>query len=275
MPRGNWSSTRDTAFAVLALARFLSVSREAEPDAAVDVVVNGKAVRRVTLDRSALLEGPVLVLEAASLKAGKNAVELRRAGGKSPVYGLALVSAWATGDGVKPAGHLLEAGRTFDRQKARATLAGTLHFTPEAQPVNGHVMAGEQVVARVALSVPNDLEYVMIEVPKPAGCEPLNPLSGWDACLVRMGKSGTARAVSDAVRRNEMSPDEGGAIYREEHDDKSMFFIDRLEAGSWEIHFGLRAVHPGEYRALPVQAEAMYAPEVRANSDARRLRVER
>ncbi|WP_175414833.1 alpha-2-macroglobulin family protein [Nibricoccus aquaticus] len=271
---GGWSNTRDTAFAVLALSRFLSVSREAEPDAVVEIVANGKVVRRVTLDRASLLEGPAVTLEASSLKAGENQVELRRVGGKSPVYGLALMSAWATGEAVKPAGHLLEAGRTFDRQKARATLAGTLHFTPEAQPVNGSAMEGEQVVARVALTVPNDLEYVMVEVPKPAGCEPLNPLSGWDARLVRIGKSGTALAVSGAGGRDEMSADGEEAIYREEHDDKSVFFIDRLDAGNWEIRFGLRAVHRGDYRALPVQAEAMYAPEVRANSDARRLRIE-
>jgi hypothetical protein len=269
---GGWSNTRDTTFAVLALSRFLSVSREAEPDAVVEIVANGKTVRRVTLDRAALLEGPVVSLEALMLKAGKNAVELKRVGGKSPVYGLALVSAWATGEAVKPAGHLLEAGRTFDRQKARATLAGTLHFTPEAQPVSGSATAGEQVVARVSLNVPNDLEYVMVEVPKPAGCEPVNPLSGWDARLVRIGKSGTAPAVGGVDARGD---DGGSAIYREERDDRSVFFIDRLYAGNWEIRFGLRAVHPGDYRALPVQAEAMYAPEVRANSDARRLRIER
>jgi hypothetical protein len=264
---GGWSNTRDTAFAVLALSRFLAVSREAEPDAAVEVVANGKAVKRVTLDRAALLEGPVVALEVSLLKVGKNKVELRRVGGRSPVYGLALVSAWATGDAVKPAGHLLEAARAFDRQKARATLAGTLYFTPEPQPVNGTAVAGEQVVARVALNVPNDLEYVMVEVPKPAGCEPLNPLSGWDARLVRIGNGGTALAAGVS------GEDAGVPIYREEHDDRSVFFIDALHAGNWEIRFGLRAVHPGEYRALPVHAEAMYVPEVRANSDARRLRI--
>jgi uncharacterized protein YfaS (alpha-2-macroglobulin family) len=264
---GGWSNTRDTAFAVLALSRFLAVSREAEPDAAIEVVANGKTVKRVTLDRAALLEGPVVSLEASVLKAGANRIELRRIGGRSPVYGLALVSAWATGDAVKPAGHLLEAARTFDRQKARATLAGTLHFTPEPQPVNGISVAGEQVVARVALTVANDLEYVMVEVPKPAGCEPLNPLSGWDARLVRIGNAGTAQATGFS------GEDVGVPIYREEHDDRSVFFIDRLSTGNWEIRFGLRAVHLGEYRALPVHAEAMYVPEVRANSDARRLRI--
>ena len=69
-------------------------------------------------------------------------------------------------------------------------------------------------------------------------------------------------------------PDEGRPIYREERDDKSVFFLDRIEAGTWEIRFGMRATTPGDYRALPVQASAMYVPEVRANSDARRVQIE-
>jgi uncharacterized protein YfaS (alpha-2-macroglobulin family) len=69
-------------------------------------------------------------------------------------------------------------------------------------------------------------------------------------------------------------PDEGRPIYREERDDKSVFFLDHIEAGTWEIRFGMRATTPGDYRALPVQASAMYVPEVRANSDARRVQIE-
>ena len=68
--------------------------------------------------------------------------------------------------------------------------------------------------------------------------------------------------------------DSARAIYREERDEKSVFFLDRLEAGTWEIRFGMRAVTPGNFRALPVKIEAMYVPEIRANSDARRMRIE-
>jgi uncharacterized protein YfaS (alpha-2-macroglobulin family) len=121
----------------------------------------------------------------------------------------------------------------------------------------------------------------MVEVPKPAGCEPLNPLSGWDARMRRVETSdgftsGKASAVGSAgaSASNSKDPDEGRAIYREERDDKSVFFLDHVEAGTWEIRFGLRATTPGDYRALPVQASAMYVPEVRANGDARRVKIE-
>src|SRR5688572_14300268 len=103
----------------------------------------------------------------------------------------------------------------------------------------------------------------MVELPRPAGCEPLNPLSGWDARLIHVSEDAPSE------------PDgKGRAIYREEHDDRSVFFLDSVAAGSWEIRFGLRATTAGDFRALPVEALAMYVSEVRANSDALRLRVE-
>jgi len=70
-------------------------------------------------------------------------------------------------------------------------------------------------------------------------------------------------------------PAERQRIYREEHDDHSAFFLDHIDAGEWEIRFTMRAVTPGDFRVLPAKVEAMYAPEIRANSDARRVQVEK
>ncbi|MGC4071392.1 MAG: hypothetical protein QM760_02515 [Nibricoccus sp.] len=271
----HWTNTRDTAFAILALNRYLAVSKEVEPDAGIEVFVNGRSVRRLKFDADTLLAGDTLLtLDNAQLRAGENKIELRRLSGRTPVYALALASSWARGDSVKPASHLASVERFYERQISTPTLTGTLRFKGETQPANGTAGAGEQVTATVFLTVNNDLEYVMVEVPKPAGCEPLNSLSGWDARIIRatVVSPGAKLTADDS---NDQLLKEGRLIYREEHDDKSVFFLDRVGAGSWIIQFQLRAIHPGDYRALPVQAEAMYAPEVRANSDARRLRIEK
>jgi uncharacterized protein YfaS (alpha-2-macroglobulin family) len=266
-----WTSTRDTAFAVLALDRYVTLREETRPDAEVEVLANGQPVRRVKLTRESLLAEPlILTLAPEALRPGDNRIELRRIAGKTPVYAVALASAWAASDGVKPAGHLLDVARGFVRQKAQPTLAGTLRIEPLPLPNGGAVVAGEQVTAKVTLTVPNELEYLMVEVPKPAGCEPLNPLSGWDAQLARVAP--VAASVSE--RTSQTDDAKGRPIYREERDDKSVFFLDHVEAGTWEIRFGLRATTPGDYRALPVKAGAMYVPEVRANTNAQRLRIE-
>ena len=279
----HWASTRDTAFAILALDRYVTLREEARPAAEIEVLANGQPVRQVKLTRESLLAEPlILSLAPEALRPGNNRIELRRVGGKTPVYAVALASAWVASDTVKPAGHLLDAARGFIRQKAQPTLAGTLRIEPLPLPSGGSVVAGEQVTAKVTLTVPNELEYLMVEVPKPAGCEPLNPLSGWDARLARIEKVPEAASVSEqtvgptAGRALNADHDDakGRPIYREERDDKSVFFLDHVEAGTWEIRFGLRATTPGDYRALPVKAGAMYVPEVRANTEAQRVRIE-
>jgi len=284
-----WQNTRATAFAVLALNRYLTSRAAAFSDAQIEVWINGDYGRPFTL----ALNGDALTAHAASvyaldsygeLREGKNTITVRRVGGTSPVYATALASVWASGEGVKPAGHLVAVSRDFIRQKIErvdgggaGVAGGTMRIVPRQMGATAEnvVAAGELVTARAALSVPNALDYVMVTVPKPAGCEPVNALSGWDARLVRV--DGKAGVVGDG---DEDEDDEGGGgvegargrrIYREEHDDHSAFFLDHVEAGEWEIRFTLRAVTPGDFRALPARVEAMYVPEVRANSDARRV----
>ncbi|MBK8475631.1 MAG: hypothetical protein IPL39_04790 [Opitutaceae bacterium] len=277
---GCWESTRATAFAVLALSRFVQVRGEAQGETEIEVLANGAPVGRVKLNRESLLAGAaVLELPLSKLQGGQNRVALRRISGDGPVYAMALAQAWASGETVKPAGHQAEVARGFVRQKATTTLVGALRIDPQPLPSGGAATAGEEVQAVVTVTVPNELEYVMVAVPKPAGCEPLNPLSGWDARMRRVQpdrKADDGRPTTEG-RKQEQDNEQvtkGRAIYREERDDKSVFFLDRLGAGTWEIRFGMRAVTPGDFRALPVQLEAMYVPEIRANSDAQRVRIE-
>ncbi len=261
----HWSSTRDTAFAILALDSYLKAHGQLDATGEIELLANNQPVQRMAFSRATLLTNPSSIeIPATALRARANTFTLRRLSGANPVLATAFSSSWARGDDVKPLSHLVEVARRFERQKSEPTLVGTLRLTSTPLEVTGAAGAGEEVTARVTLTASNDCEYVMISVPKPAGCEPLNPLSGWDARLVRLDRSAAAEPG-----------DNGQALYREEHDDRSVFFLDHLEAGRWELRFRLRAVTPGDFRALPVVAEAMYAPEIAANSDARRLRIDR
>lgn len=68
-------------------------------------------------------------------------------------------------------------------------------------------------------------------------------------------------------------PQATGSLCREELDDRCVFFLDHLPAGRREIRHAMRAVFAGDFRALPVTAEAMYVPVIAAHSIATRLRV--
>jgi alpha-2-macroglobulin len=63
-------------------------------------------------------------------------------------------------------------------------------------------------------------------------------------------------------------------VYQELRDRKVALFIDKLPEGVWEIRYDFRAEAPGQFHALPVLGQAMYVPEIRANSAEIRINVE-
>jgi uncharacterized protein YfaS (alpha-2-macroglobulin family) len=63
-------------------------------------------------------------------------------------------------------------------------------------------------------------------------------------------------------------------VYQELRDRKVALFIDKLPQGVWEIRYDFRAEAPGQFHALPALGQAMYVPEIRANSAEVRINVE-
>lgn len=254
-----WTNTRDTAFAVLALTGYLSRREIGNLGADVTVLVNGRPATNVRLGSNSLLDGPNrLTIAPSLLHSGLNTITLRRISGKGPVYALALASAWATGDDVRPHAYVLAVDRAAKHFEARSTVAGNLVVIPETL-AQAPVKTGEQVEIAVRLKTPHDLEYVKVEIPKPAGCEPVNPLSAWDVTLepaVPVGHAAPTRL-----------------LYRAQYDDRAVVFIDHLPAGEWILRLHLRAVLAGDFRLLPAQAQAMYAPEICGNSNSQRMQI--
>jgi len=62
--------------------------------------------------------------------------------------------------------------------------------------------------------------------------------------------------------------------YVEYRDRKVCFFVQRLARGRHSISYRLRAETPGKFSALPTRGYAMYAPELKANSDEIKLIIE-
>ena len=93
----------------------------------------------------------------------------------------------------------------------------------------------------------NDYEYLVFEDMKAAGFEPVD---------VRSGYTG-----------NEMG------AYVEFRDRKVCFFVRQLARGRHSVSYRLRAEIPGKFSAMPTKGYAMYAPELKANSDEIKLQI--
>ncbi|MCU1263644.1 MAG: alpha-2-macroglobulin domain protein, partial [Bryobacterales bacterium] len=57
------------------------------------------------------------------------------------------------------------------------------------------------------------------------------------------------------------------------HDERVCFFARALARGKHSVSYRLRAEIPGKFSALPTKASAMYAPELKANSDENKLHI--
>ena len=56
-------------------------------------------------------------------------------------------------------------------------------------------------------------------------------------------------------------------------DNRVSFFVQSCRAASTASPYRLRAEIPGRYSALPARASAMYAPELKGNSDEIKLEI--
>jgi uncharacterized protein YfaS (alpha-2-macroglobulin family) len=108
--------------------------------------------------------------------------------------------------------------------------------------------SGELVEVELEIDSKNDYEYLLFEDMKAAGFEPVEVRSGYNG--------------------NDMN------AYMELRDERVCFFARSLARGKHSVAYRLRAEVPGKFSALPTKASAMYAPELKANSDENKLTIQ-
>ena len=111
------------------------------------------------------------------------------------------------------------------------------------------IKVGDEVEVHLTLTTDSEFEYVLLDDPKPAGFESEDLTSGWEWDKL--------------------------SLYRETREAATRFFINRLPAGKVTLSYVLRPTIPGKFRALPAQAQSMYAPEFGAHTGTELLTVDK
>jgi uncharacterized protein YfaS (alpha-2-macroglobulin family) len=255
-----WNSTRDTALTIEAMADYLRASGEDRPDMTVEIFVDGQRRKSVRISGDNLFSfDNALVLEGEAIAAGEHTVEVRRSG-RGPVYFNAYLSNFTLEDFIGKAGLEIRVERQYYRldpvQKsvkvsgARGQAVGQkVEKYRRTRLENMDVLkSGDLVEVELEIESKNDYEYLVFEDMKAAGFEPVEVRSGYGG--------------------NDMG------AYMELRDERVVFFVRALARGKHSLAFRMRAEIPGRFSALPARAHAMYAPELRANSDEIKLRIE-
>ncbi len=255
-----WNSTRDTALCIEAMADFLRASGEDRPEMTVEVYYDGRLQKAVEITPKNLFQfDNKFVLEGDSIASGRHTIELKKKG-KGPLYYNGYLTTFTLEDFIKRAGleikvnrkyyKLVKADKSIHVPGSRGQAVDRKVEKYERQELQNlsELTSGDLVEVELEIDSKNDYEYLVFEDMKPAGFEPVEVRSGYNG--------------------NDLG------AYVEFRDNRVVFFARTLARGKHSVSYRMRAEIPGKFSALPTRAWAMYAPELKANSDELKLRVE-
>ena len=294
-----WSNTRDTAIAVMALNDYLRQSGELAADIQYELAVNGKPIATRTLTGEDALSAPSqFVIDRQFIRDGINDIRIARRRGA--LYVSASAQFFSLEEPIAAAGNEIFVRREYFKLVGKPTLLKG--YVYERRPLGDgqSVTSGDRVEVVITIEAKNNYEYLLFEDLKPAGLEAVQIRSGESLFAQELKSGAVTRKFGDAVtpvavRASADSSARGGQlrvrgqlprpdssdytgrtrwVYQELRDRKVAMFIDKLPEGVWQIRYDLRAEAPGTFHALPVLGHAMYVPEIRSNGTEVRLTVE-
>jgi len=256
-----WNSTRDTALAVESFADYIRASGETEPDLFVEVWMDGEKLKEVEINKDNLFTyDNKFVLTGADVKSGGHEIEIRRRG-KGQVYFNAYLTNFTLEDHITKAGLEIKVERQYyklnkvaktikaEGQRGQAVNQQVEKYEREPLKEGDTLKSGDLVEIELIIESKNDYEYILFEDMKAAGFEAVSQQSGYGSGSTGLG------------------------AYVEYRDNRVAFFVRQLARGRHSVSYRSRAEIPGKFSALPTKASAMYAPELRGNSEEIKLNI--
>jgi uncharacterized protein YfaS (alpha-2-macroglobulin family) len=240
-----WTSTRQTAMAVLALVDYLALTGEHNPDLTLSVSVNGERIcsERVTKENWAAFDG-VRKIPASRLKTGVNEIVIEGMGSGSPSYAVSLRYQFPAEKIAASQGPL-----RIDRRYSRIVEEAGQRVLVALRDGEA-VASGEEIEVTLRVIAAEAHEWLMLDDPLPAGFEPVREYWGyfgwgWDYWY----------------------------DHKEFHDDRVSMAMGSLDVGERTVSYTMRAETPGEFHALPARLFDMYHPERSGHSAETRVKV--
>lgn len=243
-----WETTQETAWAVMALTDWMMVTGELRPDYEFSASLNGEGLAEETASPENVRDTVELRVQVSELLADEaNRLVISRTDGDGVLYYTAHLEAYLPVPEVEP----LDRGIIVER---RYTILGDDDQTPVTE---AHV--GDVVQVRLTVIASNDLHYVVIEDPIPAGSDAVNPQ------LTTSQQIGTQPGL-DA--QDPLSYGWGWWYFSniEFRDEKVVLYSTYLPRGTYEYVYTIRAGLPGVFNVIPATGQEFYFPEVYGRS---------
>lgn len=274
---GIWETTQETAWALIALTDWMVETGELEANYEYSVYLNEAdkidgAATKENVQESVKLKVPIADLLADA----SNRLTIARTDGNGRLYYTAHLKVYLPVEQIEPAERGIIVSRRYTLESCLAEKANDqTKVCPEVREAK----LGDVIRVDLTIIAPNDLYYVVVEDPLPAGAEAIDTglattsLLAMDPTLTRQSR--LVFGAEDIYR---------GDFYfwwwrwysrSELRDDKVVLFADYLPKGTYEYSYTMRATLPGDYHVIPTVASEFYFPEVFGRSDGRLLSIGR
>ncbi len=245
---GRWRGTQETAWALMALTRWITASGELEAQYIYQAALNGQLLGGGTVDATTLRTPTELTVDVGTLlKDEVNRLTIARNNGPGNLYYTTYMTIALPVEEVRA----LDRGITISRS----------YFHPDDRetPIT-EIAHGETFLGRLTIIAPNDLHYVFIEDPLPAGAEVI------DQSLK------TSRQISapELYDWDDLFLHGWGWWYFDHvelRDEKVVLSSTYLPAGVYEYTYLVRASFSGTFRVIPPTTQEFYFPEVYGRGD--------
>jgi uncharacterized protein YfaS (alpha-2-macroglobulin family) len=249
---GHWETTQETAWSIMALTDFMLATGELQADYDYQVTLNGKALGQDTVTAQNLDQTRKLAVAVQGLlRDESNHIVLQRLApraqqtGQGQLYYSLYLRYYLPVEDVVA----LNRGIVVSRQYA-------LLDAPE-RPIDT-AKAGDVILVKLTIIAPNDLHYLVVEDPLPAGCEALD---------ISLKTTSAAYQGPELTWQNGRPPYWWYFTESELRDEKVVLFATYLGKGTYEYTYLIRTSIPGRFLTMPTQAYEMYFPEVFGRSD--------
>ncbi|MCC6187683.1 MAG: Ig-like domain-containing protein [Anaerolineales bacterium] len=251
-----WETTQETAWSLISLTDWMAASGELRGRYDYTLTLNGAelAAGQVTPDN--VQEAVTLQVAVADLLHDQaNRLVVSRGAGEGRLYYTAHLNVYLPVEEVRAINRGVIVAREYRLKTNDCGGAGQ----PEC-PVITEAQAGQDIQVTVTLIAPNDLYYVVLEDPIPAGAEPV------DTSLL------TTSVVGQPPELSASDPLYYGWGWwwfsnTDLRDEKVVLFATYLPKGTYEYTYTLHASLPGVYKVIPTQAREFYFPEVFGRGD--------
>lgn len=239
-----WHTYEENAWVVSTIADWVLATDELNADYRYTVTLNDDTLDADVFTPSSDISGVSVVTDISQLLTdAPNVLRFERSAGDGTLYYTAYLRAFLSVPTIPP----LDRGLIVSR----------VYTYPDSDEPITQARVGEVVQARLTLIVPNDVNYIRVEDPLPAGAE------GIDPNLNTSQQLGTDPLLEEQTDDN-LSYGWGWWYFPniQFEDDRVVLAATYLPAGTYEFVYTMRPSVEGVYNVIPPTASLNFFPEV-------------